>query len=227
LLVMTIVTFLRLPLSLSQVLVGAGWGLALEYGVTVVNTYSLTVVVSWILSPVLGFCVSAIIETAMLRLGHRAKDILTLNRTYARLTLVAGFYAAYTLGANTLGLVTGLFSSNLGDSLPLSILLSAAAIVGIIFLSKGTVRSVSDNLVGLSPSMALSAQFGGAVSAHAFTQLSLPVSISQVVIGGMSGAASAKHMAITNKRIIQQVVAGWTIGPLAGLAVSFLLIRLI
>jgi PiT family inorganic phosphate transporter len=227
LLVMTIVTFLRLPLSLSQVLVGAGWGLALEYGVTVVNTYSLTVVVSWILSPVLGFCVSAIIETAMLRLGHRAKDILTLNRTYARLTLVAGFYAAYTLGANTLGLVTGLFSSNLGDSLPLSILLSAAAIVGIIFLSKGTVRSVSDNLVGLSPSMALSAQFGGAVSAHAFTQLSLPVSISQAVIGGMSGAASAKHMAITNKRIIQQVVAGWTIGPLAGLAVSFLLIRLI
>jgi PiT family inorganic phosphate transporter len=227
LLVMTIVTFLRLPLSLSQVLVGAGWGLALEYGVTVVNTYSLTVLLSWILSPVLGFCVSAIIETAMLRLGHRAKDILTLNRTYARLTLVAGFYAAYTLGANTLGLVTGLFSSNLGDSLPLSILLSAATIVGIIFLSKGTVRSVSDNLVGLSPSMALSAQFGGAVSAHAFTQLSLPVSISQVVIGGMSGAASAKHMAITNKRIIQQVVAGWTIGPLAGLAVSFLLIRLI
>jgi PiT family inorganic phosphate transporter len=227
LLVMTIVTFLRLPLSLSQVLVGAGWGLALEYGVTVVNTYSLTVLLSWILSPVLGFCASAIIETAMLRLGHRAKDILTLNRTYARLTLVAGFYAAYTLGANTLGLVTGLFSSNLGDSLPLSILLSAAAIVGIIFLSKGTVRSVSDNLVGLSPSMALSAQFGGAVSAHAFTQLSLPVSISQAVIGGMSGAASAKHMAITNKRIIQQVVAGWTIGPLAGLAVSFLLIRLI
>jgi phosphate/sulfate permease len=109
----------------------------------------------------------------------------------------------------------------------LSIVLSAATIVGIMFLSKGTVRSVADNLVGLSPSMALSAQFGGAMSAHVFTQLSLPVSISQVVIGGMSGAASAKRMAITNKRIIQQVIAGWTIGPLAGVIVSFLLMKLI
>jgi PiT family inorganic phosphate transporter len=225
--VMFIVTLFRLPLSLSQVLVGAGWGLALAYGVPVVNAYSLVVVASWVLSPVLGFCVSAIVETAMLRFGHKAKDVLTLNRMYARLTLVAGFYAAYTLGANTLGLVVGLFSSRLGDSLSLSLVLSAAAVVGIMFLSKGTVRSVGDNLVGLSPSMALSAQFGGAVSAHVFTQLSLPISISQVVIGGMSGAASVKRVAITNKRIIQQVIAGWTIAPLAGLVVSFLLTRLI
>lgn len=225
--VMAVVTLFRLPLSLSQVLVGAGWGLALANGVRIDNTFSLMVVVSWVLSPVLAFCVSAIIETVMLRFGHRAKDVLALNRTYARLTLIAGFYAAYTLGANTLGLVVGLFSSSLGDRLPLSIALSAATIVGIMFLSKGTVRSVADNLVGLSPSMALSAQFGGAMSAHVFTQLSLPVSISQVVIGGMSGAASAKRMAITNKRIIQQVIAGWTIGPLAGAIVSFLLMKLI
>ena len=225
--VMAVVTLFRLPLSLSQVLVGAGWGLALANGVRVANTFSLTVVVSWVLSPVLGFCVSAIIETVMLRFGHRAKDVLALNRAYARLTLIAGFYAAYTLGANTLGLVVGLFTSSLGGRLPLSIVLSAATIVGIMFLSKGTVRSVADNLVGLSPSMALSAQFGGAMSAHVFTQLSLPVSISQVVIGGMSGAASAKRMAITNKRIIQQVIAGWTIGPLAGAIVSFLLMKLI
>jgi PiT family inorganic phosphate transporter len=227
LLVMTVVTIFRLPLSLSQVLVGAGWGLALGYGFPVVNAYSLAVIVSWVLSPVLGFCASAIIETLTLRSGHRAKDVLSLNRMYARLTLIAGFYAAYTLGANTLGLVTGLFSSRIGDTLPLSIVLSTAAIVGIMFLSKGTVRSVSDNLVGLSPSMALSAQFGGALSVHVFTQLSLPVSISQVVIGGMNGAASVKRMAITNKRIIQQVIAGWTIGPLAGAVISFLLIRLI
>jgi len=225
--VMTVVTLFRLPLSLSQVLVGAGWGLALANGVQVANAYSLAIVVSWTLSPILGFCASAIIENAMLRFGHRAKDVLTLNRTYARLTLIAGFYAAYTLGANTLGLVVGLFSSSMGGLLPLSIMFSAATVAGIMFLSKGTVRSIADNLVGLSPSMALSAQFGGAVSAHVFTQLSLPVSISQVVIGGMSGAASAKRMAITNKRIVQQVIAGWTIGPLAGAALSFLLMKLI
>jgi phosphate/sulfate permease len=225
--VMAVVTLFHLPLSLSQVLVGAGWGLALASGIGIAGSYSLAIVASWILSPMLGFCVSAVIEKAMLRFGRRARDVLSLNRTYARLTLIAGFYAAYTLGANTLGLVVGLFSSSLGDLLPLSIMLSAATVAGIVFLSKGTVRSVADNLVGLSPSMALSAQFGGAVSVHVFTELSLPVSISQVVIGGMSGTASAKQMAITNKRIVQQVLAGWTIGPLAGVALSFLLMKLI
>jgi PiT family inorganic phosphate transporter len=225
--VMVIVTLFRLPLSLSQVLVGAGWGLALAAGAQVASAYSITILLSWILSPALGFCASAIIESVVLKLGRRAKDVLALNRTYANLTLIAGFYAAYTLGANTLGLVVGLLSSNVGDRLSLSLALSAATIVGILFLSKGTVRSVSDNLVGLNPSTALSAQFGGAMSVHVFTQLGLPVSISQVVIGGMSGAASVKHMSITNKRIIQQVIAGWTIGPVAGIVLSFLLMKAI
>jgi PiT family inorganic phosphate transporter len=225
--VMVIVTLFRLPLSLSQVLVGAGWGLALAAGARVASAYSTTVVLSWVLSPALGFCVSVIIESVVLKLGRRVKDVLALNRTYANLTLIAGFYAAYTLGANTLGLVVGLLSSSVGDRLSLSLALSAATILGILFLSKGTVRSVADNLVGLNPSTALSAQFGGAMSVHVFTQLGLPVSISQVVIGGMSGAASVKHMSITNKRIIQQVIAGWTIGPLAGMVLSFLLMKAI
>jgi PiT family inorganic phosphate transporter len=225
--VMGVVTLFRLPLALSQVIVGAGWGIALATGVQIGVTYSLAVVLSWILSPAFGFLVSAIIESTVLRLGRSAKNILALNRIYANLTLVAGFYAAYTLGANTIGLVVGLFPSSIGDRLPLSLAFSAATIVGIFLLSKGTVRSVADNLVGLSPSTALSAQFGGAMSVHLFTQFGLPVSISQVVIGGMAGAASVKRMAITNKRIIQQVIAGWTVGPMAGAAVSFLLTKVI
>ena len=225
--VMAIVTLLHLPLSLSQVLVGSAWGIALATGVEVGGAYSVTVVASWVLSPALGFLASAIIESTVLRLGRRARDVLALNRIYANLTLLAGFYAAYTLGANTLGLVVGLVSPSVGNRLVISLVFSVAAIVGILFLSMGTVRSVADNLVGLNPSSALSAQFGGALSVHIFTQLGLPVSISQVVIGGMSGAASAKRMAITNKRIIQQVIAGWTIGPLVGAIVAFVLIKII
>ena len=227
LLVLGVVTVFRLPLSLSQVIVGAGWGLALATGAQIGLTYSVAVVLSWLLSPAFGFLVSAIIESTVLRLGRRAKDVLALNRVYATLTLVAGFYAAYALGANTIGLVVGLFPSSAVDPLHLSLAFSAAAVLGTLFLSKGTVRSVADNLVGLNPSTALSAQFGGAVSAHLFTQLGLPVSISQAVIGGMTGAASVKRIAVTNKRIIQQVIAGWTIGPMAGAAISFLLTRII
>lgn len=227
LLVMTAVTLLHVPLSLSQVMVGAAWGLALATGTKIGTMFSIEVTASWISSPILAFLISAAVEIAVLRLGRKAKDVFALNHLYAILTLIAGFYAAYTLGANTLGLVVGLFPQGLADPLILSLVFSAGAVVGIAFLSTGTVRSVADNLVGLSPSTALSAQFGGALSVHLFTQLGLPVSISQVVIGGMGGAASVKRIAITNKRIIQQIIAGWTIGPLAGAIVSFLLAKVI
>lgn len=227
LLVMAAVTLLHVPLSLSQVMVGAAWGLALATGTQIGSMFSIEVTASWISSPILAFLISAAVEIAVLRLGRKAKDVLALNHLYAILTLIAGFYAAYTLGANTLGLVVGLFPQGLADPLILSLVFSAGAVVGIAFLSTGTVRSVADNLVGLSPSTALSAQFGGALSVHLFTQLGLPVSISQVVIGGMGGAASVKRIAITNKRIIQQIIAGWTIGPLAGAIVSFLLAKVI
>jgi len=225
LLVMAIVTGLHLPLSLSQVTVGAGWGIALATGVVVGGTYSIEVMASWILSPALAFLGASIIETAVLALGQKIKDIFSLNRLYANLTLIAGFYAAYTLGANTLGVVVGLFPASIADPPFLSLIFSASTVAGIIFLSRGTVRSVSDNLVGLNPSTAVSAQFGGALSVHLFTQLAMPVSISQVVVGGMEGAASVKRMAITNKRLLQQILAGWTIGPISGAIVSFLLIK--
>ena len=227
LVVMAIVTMCHLPLSLSQVAVGAGWGIALATGVQVGSAYSIEVIASWILSPALAFLGSAMIESTVLRLGRRIKNIITLNRLYARATLVAGFYAAYTLGANTVGLVVGLFPTSLADSLFLSLMFSAGTVFGMFFLSRGTVRSVAENLVGLNPSTGLSAQFGGAVSVHLFTQLGLPVSISQVVIGGMEGAASVKRMAVTNKRPLLQIMAGWTIGPVAGAIMSFLLMKAI
>jgi PiT family inorganic phosphate transporter len=226
LLVITAVTVFRLPLSLTQVAVGAGWGLALATGVRIGGTYSVAVVLSWILSPALALILSAVIEDGMLRLSRKVKDVLALNRLYANLTLIAGFYAAYALGANTIGLIVGMFTQ-MESRLSLSLIFSAATILGMFFLSRGTVRSVADNFVGLNPSTALSAQFGGAVSAHLFTELGLPVSISQVVIGGMSGAVSVKRVVIMNRRILQQVIAGWTIGPMAGAMISFLLMRVI
>jgi PiT family inorganic phosphate transporter len=225
--IMAIITALHIPLSLSQVVIGAAWGFALEVGAQIGYTYSLDVIASWLLSPAVAFMISALIESTVLRLGRKIKDIITLNRAYAILTLAAGFYAAYTLGANTVGLVVGLFSSGLGDRLSLSLLFSAGAVVGVFLLSRGTTRSVADNLVGLNPSTALSAQFGGALSVHLFTQLGLPVSISQVVVGGMTGAASVKQIAVVNRRIMRDIIAGWTVGPIAGAVFTFLLMKLL
>ena len=224
--VMVIVTILHIPLSLSQVMIGAGWGFALAAGVQIGYTFSLEVIGSWLVSPAIAFLVSASVEIVVLRMGRKIGDVITLNRVYAILTLIASFYAAYTLGANTVGLLVGLFPSRPEDRLPLSLLFSSGAVAGIFLLGRGTARSVAEKLVGLNPSTALSAQFGGALSVHLFTQIGLPVSISQVVIGGMTGAASVKQIVVVNKRIMRDIIIGWTAGPMAGAILAFLLMKL-
>jgi PiT family inorganic phosphate transporter len=195
-------------------------------GISIDLNYSFEVVVSWVLSPAVAFLASAAIEHGALRLSRTAKDILALNRLWATLTLLAGFYASYTLGANTIGLLLGLFPEGHLEPLLLSLLCSSGAVAGIVFLSKGTARSVAENVVGLTPSTAMSAQFGGALSTHLFTQLGMPVSTSQVVVGGMTGAASVKRYSITNRRTLLEIVSGWTVGPLAGAAIAFLILEI-
>jgi len=226
LLVMTTVTSLRLPLSLSQVLMGATWGLAIATQNQISLIYSAWIISSWVLAPVVAFAIAIMVELIALHLGGQVKNVLALNHIYGIFTLAAGFYASYTLGANTLGFMVGLIPPNITVHPYLPILLALCTITGLVFFSRGIARRVADNLVGLTPTTAFSAQFSGAIAGHLFTQLRMPISISQAVIGGMNGASITKRMAITNRESIREIVVGWVLGPTAGATVAFLLTKI-
>lgn len=222
--VMFVVTLFRVPLSLSQAMIGAAIGAGVAARASLSLPYVLAVAASWVLTPALGFAIAYVAQIGLTRIFLRVRNVLTVNALYARLTFVISFYAAYTLGANTLGMVTGMIAGDSWNSAVNSFVLAGFAILGMWLFSHATAYTVAENLVGMSPSTALSAQLAGAVTMHVFTQFSIPISISQGVVGGVLGAAYTKRVMIRNRRVTREILFGWILAPVAGAILAFFMV---
>jgi PiT family inorganic phosphate transporter len=221
--IMAFLTFRKLPISLSQVTIGAAIGAALALRIPVNWQFTLLVAFSWLFTPLVGLTLAILLTLAARKLGKRIRRILTLNALYGYLTIFSGVYASYTLGANTVGLMVGMMkSTGFGTFTP--IFFGIATILGMIVFSRGTTRSVSENIVGLSPSASFAAQMGGALTVHGFTQVGIPVSVSQAVVGGIFGATIPRNIVVRNDRLAREIVVGWTVAPLLGGFLAFVLV---
>jgi len=220
LVIMICLTYLELPISLSQVVVGAAVGSAIALGIRVGWYFTILVGSCWILTPLVGFSIALALSFATRHVALRVKRLLTLELVYGYFTVISGVYAAYTLGANAVGLIIGMVSSE--TQLPISLVFGAATILGMLLFSKGTTRNVAENIVGLSPSASFASQIAGAITVHGFTQFGIPVSVSQSVLGGIFGAAMPRKLVVRNDRLTREIVLGWTAAPLLGGALGFI-----
>ena len=216
LVVMIAITYRKLPISLSQVAVGAAVGAAVVAGVEINWIFTLLIALSWLLTPVAGFMIATLISQITRRIGRQVRGVFTQNIMYSYLTILSGVYASYVLGANTVGMIIGLVELSQSERLLVSLVLGLATILGMLLFSKGTTLSVAENIVGLSPSASFASQMGGAATVHGFTQFGIPVSVSQAVIGGIFGATTQRKFAIRNDRLTREIVLGWTAAPLLG-----------
>jgi PiT family inorganic phosphate transporter len=222
--IMAFLTFRKLPISLSQVAIGAAIGAALALRIPVNWRFTLLVASSWLLTPLAGLMLAVLLTVGTGMLRKRIRRILTLNALYGYLTIFSGTYAAYTLGANTVGLIVGMVKSS---GIVSSISFGIATILGMIVFSRGTTRSVSENIVGLSPSASFAAQMGGALTVHGFTQVGIPVSVSQAVVGGIFGASIPRNIVVRNDRLAKEIIVGWTVAPLLGAVLAVLLVNIL
>ena len=223
LIIMGFLTYRKLPISLSQVAVGAAVGSALAGGIAVNWRYTLIVGASWLFTPFIGLVVSLLLSLMTKLLAKRVRRVFTMNRLYAYLTIFSGVYASYVLGANTLGLLIGMVEVPTMNHLAISIAFAVATIAGMILFSKGTTRSVAENIVGLSPSASFASQLGGAITVHGFTEFGIPVSVSQAVVGGIFGAAIPRNIVVRNDRLTREIILGWTLAPMLGTVLGFLI----
>jgi PiT family inorganic phosphate transporter len=167
-----------------------------------------------------GFIVADGLCTVTRRIGRRVRGVFTQNIMYSYLTIVGGVYSSYALGANTVGLIIGMVDLPGSDHLLVSITFGLATILGMLLFSRGTTLSVAENIVGLNPSSSFASQMGGAATVHGFTQIGIPVSVSQAVVGGIFGAAIPRKIVVRNDRLTREIVLGWTAAPLLGAGVA-------
>jgi len=209
-------TRLSLPVSTTQAVVGAivGWNV---YSGSITDMTALSKIVgTWIAAPILGAIFAAILYKLVVKLIQLSKIHLIRLDAFTRIGLiVAGAFGAYSLGANNIGNVMGVFVSSspftdfsLADGYTVTsvqqlFLVGAIAIgVGVFTYSKRVMMTVGNSLMPLSPVAAWVVVVSQSIVLFLFASTSLehallssglptipliPVSSSQAVVGAVIG----------------------------------------
>ncbi len=239
-----------LPVSTSQAIVGAiiGWNF---FSQNATNMSSLSKIVgSWVLSPVLSAFFAFLLFHLVKKIVERSKIHLMRLDAYTRIGLIiVGAFGSYSLGANNIGNVMGVFtnSSPFKDitiagllhfsSIQQLFLVGGIAIaVGIFTYSKRVMMTVGSGIFKLSPVTAFVVVLASSITLFLFASQSLhsfltslhlpafplvPVSSSQAVVGSVMGISLAKGGKNINFKKLGQIGLGWIATPLASALLAY------
>jgi phosphate/sulfate permease len=217
------------PMSLSMTVVGAFLGATLGAGVAVNLQRTALVIGFWFVAPILTalltYAIYSVVREAVTNLPLATVD--WLNRTGAT---GSAFLVSYTLGANNLGLLQSSVIAGNSATLTSAVLsliaagLALAAVLGAALLGRGSVAgTIGDRMLALAPQGAMTVFISSAVVVWIGTQVALPISIAQCVLGGMFGASFARRFTVINRKLVYETLLSWLVVPLAALGTAFLL----
>jgi len=213
-LTVTAMTLLGLPVSTSQAVVGAILGIGFLNRQLDLNGLS-KVVVCWIGTPVGGLIVATMLYMLLSAAINRMNIDLFQTDILIRIGLIlAGSYAAYTLGANNVANVTAVFVGAGQISVFSATLIGGLSIaLGILTFSRPVMETVGRKLVRLDPFSALVVVLAEAITVHFFTFVGVPVSTSQAVIGAVLGVGIVKGINTVSRRTLANIFIGWLLTP--------------
>ncbi len=252
----TWMTKAKLPVSTSQAVVGAiiGWNF---FSGSLTDLHSLTKIVSsWVLCPVLAAVFSiGMFKAAGAVMNHTRLHLFTIDRMTRNGLFLVGAFASYSLGANNIANVMGVFvpASPFGDlnvlglftlsgAQQLFFLGGVAIAVGVFTYSKKVMLTVGNDLFKLSPIAALIVVLAQAVvlflfsseplenwlASHGLPTIPLvPVSSSQAVIGAVVGIGLAKGGRNIQFKVLGKIASGWLSTPVISCVLAFVLLFIV
>ncbi len=242
-------TKFSLPVSTTQAIVGAiiGWNI-FTGNPTDSGTLS-KIVVTWISGPVLGALFAILLYILITKFKKSAKIHLITFESYLKAGLIiVGAFGAYSLGANNIANVMGVFvpafnlqELNLGlfslsSNQQLFLLGGIAISVGIITYSKRVMDTVGGNIVELTSEAALVVVLAQSLVLFIFSSTALvnfmiriglppvplvPVSSSQVIVGCVIGIGLYRGARNINFRLLGEIGIGWIATPLVSGVITF------
>lgn len=249
-LTITVIVRIRIPVSTSQTIVGAiiGWnyfsGRLTDFGSL------LTIASSWVMAFVLSAAIAALLFYLVRPLVNRSKMHLMEQDLFIRYSLVVvGAFGAYSLGANNIANVVGVFVpvSPFKDIIlggfftitgvqQLYLLGALSIVVGIYTYSHKVMRTVAKDLFQLSPITALIALLAEAIVLFLFASRGLynlllslnlptiplvPVSSTQVIVGAVVGIGLAKGGKNIRYAVLGRISIAWVAAPVIAFLISF------
>ena len=245
-----LMTKYKLPVSTSQAIVGAiiGWNLFTGND-TDLNSLS-KIVSTWVLCPILGGVFAIILHVLMKWLINKSKIHLIRLDRYLRIgLLVVGAFGSFSLGANNIANVMGVFVTAVAPEKVLNIgfitlsgtqqlfLIGGLAIaVGAITYSKQIMQTVGNNILELSSESALVVVLAHSLVLFVFSSQALqnfllsiglppiplvPVSSSQAIVGAILGVGLLKKAREIKFGVLGSIATGWVTTPILAGLISF------
>ncbi|MFD4492128.1 inorganic phosphate transporter [Lysinibacillus fusiformis] len=216
---------LGIPLSTSEVTVGAVVGVGMAYKVLFVQ--SLLVIMSfWVIVPFIAFVIALICGKLLYKVQHRGllKDhpILTV------LLLLAGFFEAFSAGMNNVANAVGpLVGAGMMD-VTIGIMLGGAFVaIGAILLGKRVLETNGKKIMRFQKAEGILISSTGALLVGISSIFGLPVPLTQVTSSSIIGMGMAKNgKQILHKHIVKKIIRIWVVSPIFSLAISYFLVQL-
>ncbi len=216
-------TYFGIPTSTTQNAIGGVMGISiLSMGMAGISwTKLLYWLVSWIILPIASAAVSyAGVRGLGWVVQRTVKRVAVLNAIYKIGLLVFGCYGAYAMGANNVVVTTGPFyqAGFFGDpsrahAIWAATLGGVAMAVGALTYGGNVIRTVGKDITALDPFSALIAVLTHSLVVHFFTQLAIPVSSSQAIVGAVAGVGLVRGVSTVNARKLWAIFSAWFLSP--------------
>jgi PiT family inorganic phosphate transporter len=245
-----------LPVSTSQAIVGAIIGWNIFAGLNTQASVVVKIAQTWIFTPILAAIFAMIIYWIVRYIMEHTKMHVIKIDKYTRIGLVvAGAFGAYSLGANNIANVMGVFiqvspfndievfSGFTFTGIEQLFLLGGIAIaVGVFTFSKRVMMTVGDSIFKLSPISAFVVVLATSLVLFLFSSEGLyifltshnlpafplvPVSQSQAVVGAIMGIGLAKGGRNINLSKLGKISIGWVLTPAISLVVSWIVLNVL
>jgi PiT family inorganic phosphate transporter len=225
---MHVLTRYGLPVSSSHSIVGALVAVGLYRHAGIDLGILVRIAASLVTAPLGAAVVAYLVYRFLGAVLPQRLAIGLFFQTAVRLAAIAvGCYASYALGSNNVGNAVapfvgiGLLSPRAGAALG-----GVAIAAGVLTYSKNVMLMVGKQITALDPISALVAVVATAATTHLFTQLSIPVSTSQAIVGAIVGVGLTKGMVAVNSRMLYLIPVGWVISVVGSGAVAYVVIAI-
>jgi PiT family inorganic phosphate transporter len=243
-------TKLGLPVSTSQAIIGSiiGWNLFSDSYTDISSL--LKILSTWIICPLLSAVIAAILFTLSKFFVRKMGVGLIRFDGYTRVALIlAGAFGAYSLGANNIANVMGVFvpvapfpdmqfgqGFSISSAQQLFLVGGLAIAVGVFTYSKRVMMTVGSELMRLTPLAAWVAVMSHSIVLFLFASERLeqllanmslptiplvPVSSSQAVVGAVIGIGMLQGGREIQWPRVYSIVKGWVITPVISCLLCF------
>ena len=217
----------RIPISGSDAVVSSvfGFGLAAA-GPSYINFDVMGfIVLSWILSPLIGlsagFILYYILDKGYIRKIKSIGKKDRMEKIFSYLQIGSGAFTALNVGAIDIAASAGVLLYAFGTvTIDIKLIGAVAMVIGILLVGGRVTSTIGKRITELVPTKGFSAQISMGSAVYLFVMLGMPISPTQTLVGSVIGVGLARGTDTVKLDVIKHIATTWIVTIPACIALS-------